>query len=173
MIRKHIPSTPSQPDREIRSFLEKIVVNAGVGRASQQPNFEDKILPQITKDIAIITGQKPQVRRAKKSIAGFKVRQGQIVGLRATIRGRRMVDFFRRLITIVLPRIRDFKGIDSKSIDRGGALSVGFREQYVFPEISAEESPFTFSLEVTLVPRRTKREAALEAYKKFGVPLKN
>lgn len=169
---------------EIRRFLEKAVINAGVGRASQQPNFsaagsasgeegKKDILSQIMRDLALIAGQRPQVRRAKKSIAGFKIRQGQIVGLRVTLRGRKMVDFFERLIKIVLPRVRDFVGISLKSVDRGGALSVGFREQYVFPEVIAEESPFSFSLEATFVPRRKKRDAALEAYKKFGVPLKN
>lgn len=169
---------------EIRRFLEKAVINAGVGRASQQPNFSAQgesvsggegrkdILSQIMRDLSLITGQRPQVRRAKKSIAGFKVREGQIVGLRVTLRGRKMVDFFERLITIVLPRVRDFSGIAQRSVDRGGALSVGFREQYVFPEIIAEESPFSFSLEVTFVPRRKKRDAALDTYRKLGVPLK-
>lgn len=157
---------------EIRSFLEKIVINAGIGRVSGAQNFEDKVLPQIKKEIALIAGQMPQVRRAKKSIAGFKVREGQIVGLRVTLRGRKMVDFFERLITIVLPRVRDFAGIAEKNVDSGGALSIGFREQYVFPEIVPEESPYTFSLEVTAVPWRKKREAALEEYYKLGVPLK-
>lgn len=158
--------------KEIRGFLEKIVVNSGVGRVSQQANFEEKILSQITKDISILAGQKPQIRQAKKSIAGFKVRQGQIVGLRATLRGGKMVDFFERLITIVLPRVKDFKGIDLKNVDSGGTLSIGFREQYVFPEIVAEESPYAFALEVTLVPRRKKRDASLAAYKKLGVPFR-
>jgi large subunit ribosomal protein L5 len=163
----------NKKNTEIRRFLEKVVINAGVGRAAQQPSFEDKVLPQITKDISTVAGQKPQVRRAKKSIAGFKIREGQIVGLRVTLRGRKMVDFLERLITIVLPRVRDFTGIARKNVDRGGALSIGFREQYVFPEIVAEESPHTFALEVTLVPQRKKRDAALEEYKKLGVPLKH
>lgn len=163
---------------EIRRFLEKIVVNAGVGRASQHPNFlgsggeKGGILSQISRDIALLTGQVPQVMRARKSIAGFKVREGQIVGLRVTLRGRKMVDFFERLITIVLPRSRDFKGIDTNLVTEGGSLSIGFREQYIFPEVSAEESPFVFSLEVTLVPRRRDREAALVEYRRLGLPLK-
>lgn len=169
---KNMRAKENNRSAEIRGFLEKAVINAGVGRASQQANFEEKILPQITRDISLLAGQKPQVRRAKKSIAGFKVRQGQIVGLRATLRGRKMVDFFERLITMVLPRVRDFSGIPLKNVDRGGALSLGLREQYVFPEIVPEESPFAFSLEITLVPRRKKREAALEAYRRLGAPLK-
>ncbi len=155
-----------------RAFLEKIVVNVGVGRASQQPNFEDKVLKQITQDTSLLAGQAPQVRRAKKSIAGFKVRENQIVGLKATLRKHKMVDFFNRLITIVLPRVRDFSGIDPHNIDQGGVLNLGLREQFVFPEINPEESPFTFPLEVTLVPKHKNRAKAIEAYRGMGVPLK-
>jgi large subunit ribosomal protein L5 len=165
------PATQTRPD--LRFFLEKVVVNAGVGRASAQPNFEDKILPQIMRDLAVITGQQPQIRRSRQSIAGFKMREGQIVGLRVTLRRRKMVDFFERLIRIVLPRVRDFNGLDLGAIDAGGVLNVGFREQFVFPEIVAEESPFTFSLGISLVPRHKNRAAALEAYHSFGVPLKD
>jgi large subunit ribosomal protein L5 len=159
--------------KETRDFLEKIVVNAGIGRLSQQQSFEEKILPQISRDTALLCGQKPQVRRARKSIAGFKTRQGQIVGLRATLRGRKMVDFFERLIKIVLPRVRDFRGLASKLVDAGGALNIGFKEQFVFPEIEPEESPFTFSLGINIVPRKKNREAAIEAYRRLGVPLKS
>src|SRR3989344_4698917 len=97
---------------ELSRFLEKIVINAGVGRLSQQPNFEQKIQPQIVRDISAIAGQMPDLRKAKKSISGFKTREGQIVGVRVTLRRTKMVDFFERLITIVLPRLRDFRGID-------------------------------------------------------------
>ena len=155
-----------------RAFLEKIVVNVGVGRASQQPNFEEKALAQITRDTSLLAGQKPQVRRARTSIAGFKVREGQIVGLKTTLRRKKMVDFFSRLITIVLPRVRDFNGIDPQVIDRGGVLNLGLREQFVFPEINPEESPFTFSLEVSLVPKHKRRLEAIAAYRALGVPLK-
>lgn len=170
--KKMKPAKEQSKNNDPGRFLEKAVINAGVGRASQQPNFEDKTLPQILKDVSLVAGQRPQVRRARKSIAGFKIREGQIVGLRATLRGRKMIDFFERLITIVLPRVRDFGGLDPRTVDQGGALSIGFREQYVFPEIVPEESPFSFSLEVTLVPRRKKRDAALDAYRKLGVPFK-
>jgi len=134
-----------------RAFLEKIVINVGVGRLSQQSNFEEKILPQIMRDIAVIAGQAPRVRRAKKSIAGFKVREGQIVGVCVTLRGRRMVDFFNRLIMIVLPRVRDFRGIDPKVVDNGGVLNVGLREHLVFNEINPEESTLIFPLEISVV----------------------
>ena len=147
-------------------------MNAGVGRASQQPNFEEKALVQVKHDLALISGQAPQVRRAKKSIAGFKIRQGQIVGVSVTLRGRKMIDFFARLITIVLPRVRDFSGIAPSAIDKGGALNIGFREQFVFPEINPEESPFIFSLGVNIVPRKKSRATAIDAYRRLGVPLK-
>ncbi len=159
--------------KEIQAALIKIIVNAGVGRASQQPNFEDKVLTQITRDLSAIAGQRPQVRKAKKSIAGFKLREGQIVGLMATLRGAKMVDFFERLITIVLPRVRDFTGIEDKNVDAGGALNLGFREQFVFPEVNPEESPFIFSLGVSLVPKKRDRVQAMETYKKLGVPLRS
>ena len=158
--------------KEISDFLEKIVVNVGIGRLSQQPNFEEKILPQVSRDMALLSGQKPQVRRARKSIAGFKLRQGQIVGLRATLRGRKMVDFFERLIKIVLPRVRDFRGLDSKAVDAGGAFNISFKEQFVFPEIEPEESLFIFSLGLNIVPQKKNREAAIETYRRLGVPLK-
>ena len=158
--------------KEIQRFLEKVVVNVGVGRLSQAGNFEDKVLPQLSRDIAAICGQKPQVCRSKKSIAGFKMREGQIVGLRATLRGRRMVDFFERLITMVMSRVRDFHGIDLTAVDEGGSLNIGLKEQFVFSEVSPEESPTVFSLQVTVVPAIKNREAAVAAYRRFGIPLK-
>jgi len=159
--------------KEIRAFLEKIVIDAGVGRLGQQPNFEDKALPQVIRDIAAIAGQTPQKRKAKESIAGFKVREGQIVGLKLTLRKAKMVDFFERLITIVLPRVRDFNGLEHSAVDHGGTLNVGLRDQLVFPEISPEQSPITFGIGVSIVPKIKKnRAAAFEQYKAFGVPMK-
>lgn len=167
-------TTPKQPERAraIQSHLEKIVINAGVGRASQQANFAEKILPQILRDIGLIAGQRAQVRGAKKSIAGFKIREGQTVGVRVTLRGKRLVDFFERLVTMVLPRVRDFHGVDLRNIDSAGALNVGFREQLVFPEVDAEESFFVFPLGVNIVPRVKDRGAAISLYRNLGVPLK-
>lgn len=155
---------------EAKKFLEKIVINAGIGRLSQQPSFEQKILPQLMGDLAAISGQKPEIRKAKKSIAGFKIREGQIIGLRVTLRRAKMVDFLERLITIVLPRVRDFRGLDQAFIDAGGTFNVGFREQLVFPEINPETSQVLFSFGVNLVPREKNRAAAVEAYRRFGIP---
>ncbi len=158
--------------KEIRGFLEKIVIDAGVGRLGQTPNFEEKALPQVKRDLAAFTGQAPQIRKATKSIAGFKVREGQIVGLRVTLRRDKMVDFFERLITIVLPRVRDFNGLDTKNIDAHGVLNLGVRDQLVFPEISPEASPVSFGIGVNVVPRKRDREAAVAMFRKMGVPLK-
>lgn len=163
----------SGPELEkiFRGAFEKIVVNTGVGRASQMPNFEDKVLKQIKHDIASIAGQEPDVRRARKSIAGFKIREGQIIGLRVTLRKKKMFDFFERLIKIVLPRVRDFTGLAISSVDAGGNLNIGIKEQLVFPELNPEKSPFVFSLEVVLVPRIRDRVKATDLYRKLGVPI--
>ena len=157
---------------DIKTFLEKIVIDAGIGRLSQTPNFEDKALVQVMRDLALMTGQKAEIRRVKKSIAGFKTREGQIVGLRITLRRARMVDFFERLINIVLPRVRDFNGLELKNIDAGGVLNIGIREQFVFPEVTPEASPISFSLGIAMVPRIRDRAAALRTFRALGVPLK-
>ncbi len=155
-----------------RSVLEKIVINAGVGRFSTQPNFEEKILPQMIRDLGLITGQKPRLCKAKKSIATFKIREGQVVGLQITLRRKRMIDFFDRLIRIILPRVKDFHGLNPKIIDKHGVLNIGFRDQMVFPEINLEESLLAFPLGVNLVPKSKNHKAALEAYYELGIPLK-
>jgi len=152
--------------------LDKIVVNSGIGRLSQQPNFEDKILPEVMKEFALITGQKPAPRRARLSIAGFKLRSGTTIGLKATLRGRRMSQFLERLTKVALPRVRDFRGVDLKNIDRNGNLTIGIKEHIVFPEISPETSRYDFGLEVTVVPRFRNREKAIGLYRDLGVPLK-
>ena len=156
----------------IRAMLEKIVIDAGVGRLSQTPNFEEKTLKQVMRDIASVTGQQPQIRRAKESIAGFKIREGQIIGVKVTLRKAKMVDFFERLITIVLPRVRDFNGLEHSAVDHGGTLNVGLRDQLVFPEISPEHSPVSFGMGISIVPKKKDRETAFEEYKKLGVPMK-
>jgi large subunit ribosomal protein L5 len=152
--------------------IGKIVVNVGIGRLSQQANFEEKILPEVTKEIALITGQKPAPTKAKKSISGLKVRQGQIVGLKVTLRRRRMDDFLERLIKIVFPRLRDFRGIDLKNIDSQGNLTVGLKEQMVFPEINPEISKVDFGLEISIVSNAKDKEEAIKLYREIGIPLK-
>lgn len=159
-----------KPDLRIK--LEKVVVNAGIGRLSQTANFTDKILPEVIAEFSAITGQKPMLRGARKSIAGFKMREGNIVGLKATLRGKRMMDFISRLINSALPRVRDFRGLDSKAVDENGNLTIGVKEHIVFPEVNIETVKTNFGLEATIVPRLRNRDEALELYKQLGVPFK-
>lgn len=159
---------------EIKSKLEKIVVNAGVGKISGSHNdFESKLLPEIIKELSSITGQRPATRTAKISISGFKLREGSIVGLKTTLRGKRMVDFLVKLNNVVFPRIRDFRGINTKSIDNSGNLSIGIKETIAFPEINSEIQRFNFGVEITLVPKIIKgQDRALEFYRAIGIPFK-
>lgn len=150
--------------------LEKIAVNVGVGRLSGQPNFEDKILPELMKELSLITGQKPAARSAKVSIAGFKLRAGTAVGLKVTLRGQRMRKFLDKLVKVALPRVRDFRGLKKESVDQGGNLTMGLKEQLIFPEINPEVSKVSFGMEITLVPKLRNREKAMELYKELGVP---
>lgn len=157
--------------QSLEKQFEKAVVNVGVGRLRQQAQFEEKIMPEIMRELAMITGQKPSPRPAKKSIAGFKTRIGDVVGLKVTLRRKRMADFLKKLISVILPRVRDFRGIPRKQIDSAGNLSFGFREQLVFPEISADKSKVNFGIEVTVVPKIKKKDKAIELYKSSGFPL--
>ncbi len=153
--------------------IERVVVNVGLGRMADQASFKDKLLPAILDELALICGQKPATRPARKSIAGFKVREGDVIGVKATLRGSRMYDFVQKVITIVFPRVRDFKGIDLKNIDESGNLNLGFREHVVFPEINPETSKVQFGLQVTLVAKNVKnKEEALALYKALGFVFK-
>lgn len=147
-------------------FLEKIVINVGTGK-----NFKDeKTLLEIKNKLAVITGQKPAETIAKKDIAGFKLRAGAIVGLRVTLRGKRAYDFLERLITLALPRTRDFKGISLKSLDQKGNVSMGIKEYTVFPEISNEEIGVMFGMEITIVTTAKTNQEAIELLKLLGLP---
>ena len=150
------------------------MVNSGVGRLASQAGFEDKVLPELMKEFAMITGQKPSTRTARQSIAGFKIREGAVVGLVTTLRGKRMVDFFDKTVNVVLPRIRDFRGITLTSVDTQGNLNIGIKDYLVFPEINAESSKVNFGVQVTVVPKRAikNHEEAIAMYRSLGVPLK-
>ena len=152
--------------------IEKVVVNTGFGRLSSQPNFEAKTLPELIKEFSLITGQKPSSRSAKQSIAGFKLRAGTAIGLKSTLRRKRMRDFLEKIIKAALPRVRDFRGIDLKNVDKMGNLTFGFKEHVVFPEISPETSAINFGVEVTIVPKERKRDQAIALYREIGLPLK-
>ncbi len=151
--------------------LEKIVVSTGVGKLSTQPSFSDKILPEVIKEFSAIVGQKPSERPAKESISGFKLRAGTVVGLKATLRRARMQKFMEKVMRVVLPRVRDFRGIDARNIDKDGNLNFGIKDHVVFPEITPEHSKASFGLEVTVVPKIRKDHAeAVELYRELGVP---
>lgn len=153
--------------------LEKIVVSVGVGKVRQgNAQFDEKVLPEIMKELSLIVGQRPAVRGAKKSIAGFKSREGEIIGITATLRGKRMEDFLSRLINIALPRVRDFRGIDLKNFDSCGNLTIGVKEHTVFPEINPESSKVNFGLEVTFVAGTKSSEEGVEFYRRLGLPIK-
>lgn len=144
--------------------LEKIVINVGVGRK------DDKEREELKKNLEFIVGQKLIDCQAKKAIAGFKTRQGMVIGYKATLRGIRMYDFFYRLINVAIPRMRDFRGIDVKSVDKKGNLTIGIREHIVFPEMIGEDIRSIFGFEISLVSTAKNREEALEFYKLIGVP---
>jgi len=127
--------------------LEKIVVNMGVGEGTQNP----KLVEKATEELGLITGQKPAVRRARKSIANFKLRAGQAIGCAVTLRGPRMWEFFDRLVSVSLPRVRDFKGVPTKAFDGRGNYSLGIREQIIFPEIDYDSVEKISGLNVTVV----------------------
>ncbi len=148
--------------------IEKAVVNVGSGRISTEPKFKER----VEKDIASITGQKPSYRKAKKSISGFKVRQGMAVGFISTLRGKRMYDFIDRLISVALPRSRDFRGLDIKSFDGKGSLNIGIREQIIFPEVSYESSKDIFPFQVTITTTAKTKEEGIELLKLMGFPIK-
>ena len=153
--------------------LEKIVVSVGVGKMRQSnAQFDNNVLPEITKELGAIVGQRPGYRKAKKSIASFKLRQGDTVGLLATLRGVRMNDFLSRLINFVLPRVRDFRGIDLNNFDSRGNLTIGIKEHTVFPEINPETSKVNFGIEITLVAGTKSKDEGIAYYRKLGLPLK-
>jgi large subunit ribosomal protein L5 len=148
--------------------LEKIVVNMGVGEAAQNQRALDGAMD----DLAKITGQKPQLRRARKSVAGFKIREGMPVGARVTLRGERMWEFLDRLISIALPRVRDFRGISPRSFDGRGNFALGLREQLIFPEISYDAVDATRGVDVAVVTTAETDEEARELLRLLGMPFR-
>ena len=149
--------------------LEKIVVNMGVGEASQNIRALDGAM----EDLAKITGQKAQMRRARKSIAGFKIREGMPVGARVTLRGERMWEFLDRLVSVALPRVRDFRGINPNAFDGHGNYALGLREQLIFPEISYDAIDTTRGLDVAVVTTTESDEEARELLRLLGMPFRD
>ena len=147
--------------------IKKVIVNIGTGSFAKDEQSQSSII----KELALITGQKPVPTLAKKAISAFKIREGMAVGLKVTLRGKRMFDFISRLIDIALPRTRDFRGLPLKSIDKSGNLNIGIREHIIFSELVGEDVKRIFGLEVTIVSNAKKREEAIELFRLMGFPI--
>ncbi len=148
--------------------LEKIVVNVGVGEAVKQP----KVLDNVVDELGIITGQRATRRRAKKSIANFGLREGQEIGAAVTLRGARMWEFLDRLITIAIPRIRDFRGLSTRSFDGRGNYSMGVKEQMIFPEISYDQIDQIRGMDITFVTSTDRDDHAFALLRELGMPFR-
>src|ERR1700730_1998687 len=148
--------------------LQKIVVNMGVGKALQDKNRMEQAAEQLSQ----ITGQKAQVTKAKKAISAFRLREGNEIGCRVTLRGLRMYEFLDRLISVALPRIRDFRGVNPKSFDGHGNYSLGLTEQMVFPEIDPDKVNFTQGMDITFVTSTSSDDESRELLKLFGMPFR-
>lgn len=148
--------------------LEKIVINVGLGEAKDN----QKLLDSVVEEISLITGQRPVVTRAKKSVSNFRLREGMPIGVKATLRGQLMWEFLYKLINITLPRIRDFRGVSPKSFDGRGNYNLGIREQIVFPEINIDKIEKVHGLEITIVTSAETDEEAYELLKLMGMPFR-
>lgn len=147
--------------------IKSVVVNVGVGKNRDNKGYIDA----VQKDIKAITGQAPNARHARRAVAGFSVRQGNLVGFAVTLRGKLMEDFVTRFINITLPRVRDFRGISVTSFDGRGNLSVGIREQLAFPEVHPEATDFVFGVEITFVTTAVNNEQGQALMQALGFPL--
>jgi large subunit ribosomal protein L5 len=148
--------------------LEKVVINVGVGEAVKNP----KILDKVVEELAIITGQRPVRRKAKKSIANFGLREGQEIGAAVTLRGARMWEFLDRFISTAIPRIRDFRGLSTRAFDGRGNYSLGVKEQMIFPEISYDMVDQIHGMDVTFVTTTTKDDQAFALLREIGMPFR-
>ena len=149
--------------------LEKIVINMGLGEAIQNP----KAIDAAVGDLSLITGQKPVVTRAKKSIAGFKLREGMPIGVKVTLRGERMFEFADKLFNIALPRVRDFRGVSGKAFDGRGNYTLGIREQLMFPEIEYDKVDKVRGMDIVFVTSAKTDEEAKELLAQLGMPFRD
>ena len=148
--------------------LTKIVINCGVGEAIKQP----KVLDKVVEELGIITGQRPVRRKAKKSIANFGLREGQEIGAAVTLRGARMWEFFDRFVSVAIPRIRDFRGLSTRSFDGRGNYSVGVKEQMIFPEINYDMIDQIHGMDITFVTTAGRDDQALALLRELGMPFR-
>ncbi len=149
--------------------IKKVVINTGIGRFLK----DDKAVERVKRDMTLLSGQKVVLKKAKQSIAGFKTREGMEVGMAVTLRGKRMYDFLDRLISIALPRSKDFRGIETKNFDKIGNLNLGIKESSIFPEINYENIKDIFSLELTVVINAKNREQGIELFRLMGFPIQH
>ena len=149
--------------------LEKIIVNIGAGEGSK----DEKFITAAVNDLTQITGQKPVVTKARKSIAGFKIREGQPVGVKVTLRGENMYYFFEKLVKVGLPRVRDFRGVSAHSFDGHGNYTLGIKEQLIFPEIEYDDVVKVRGMDIVFVTTAKSNEEAKSLLKGFGMPFKN
>ena len=163
LIKKHNYNTIMEVPK-----LEKIVVNMGVGDATGN----SKLLEAAVKDLSLITGQKPVVTKAKKSIAGFKVREGQAIGCKVTLRGENMYNFLDKLVSIGLPRVRDFRGVSSKAFDGRGNYTLGIKEQLIFSEIEYDSVVKVRGMDIVFVTTAKSNEEAYDLLSELGVPFR-
>lgn len=148
--------------------LTKIVINMGVGQAAQ----DRKMLESVSANLTQLAGQKCQITRARKSVAGFKLREGMEIGCMVTLRGQRMWDFLERLICFALPRVRDFRGVNPKAFDGRGNYSLGLSEQLVFPEVDPDKAPYTQGMNITFVTTASSNEEGFALMKELGMPFR-
>jgi large subunit ribosomal protein L5 len=167
-LRDQLKETLGVPNIMEVPRLEKIVINMGVGRATQQPS----LLEGAVTDLTIITGQKPLVTRAKKSIASFKLREGNAIGAKVTLRGDRMWEFLDRLIAVAIPRIRDFRGLPANSFDGRGNYTFGVTEQLIFPEIDYDKVDNPRGMDITIVTTARTDDEGRSLLLAFGFPFK-
>jgi len=146
--------------------IEKVVLNVGLGKSLKDSSFLETVESTLTR----ISGQKPVKTKAKKSISNFKIRDGMVIGIKVTIRGQRMYDFVQKLVNVTLPRVRDFRGLDPKKIDKEGNLNIGFKEHIAFPEIKADEIEKLHGLEVAVVTTAKDKKQGLALLKALGFP---
>jgi large subunit ribosomal protein L5 len=149
--------------------LEKVSINVGISKAATNPDFAD----DVVNDIRQITGQAPIKTKARQAVAGFKIREGQTVGISVTLRGKRMWDFVERLISATIPRIRDFQGIERRNFDNQGNLNFPIKEQLVFPEISSDDVKTIFGLQVNVKNTAENKEEGIALLKLLGFPIKS
>jgi len=148
--------------------LEKVVINMGVGEAKDNP----KVLDAAVKDMTLIAGQRPVITKARKSVASFKIREGMSIGCKVTLRGERMYEFLDKLVSVALPRVRDFRGVSVKAFDGRGNYSLGLREQLIFPEISYDQVDKTRGMDIIIVTTAKSDEEARELLREMGMPFR-